>query len=63
MTENRKRFLLLYGSQTGQAEAIAEEIEQNAGAHGLTAEIHCLSLTEKRVRIESSKTFALLSIS
>ncbi|PVD37330.1 hypothetical protein C0Q70_04329 [Pomacea canaliculata] len=38
------RFLLLYGSQTGQAKAIAEEICEHAGQHGLLAELHCLSL-------------------
>ena len=43
------RFLLIYSSQTGQAKAIAEEIAENAPRHGLKAELHCISLTEKRV--------------
>lgn len=43
------RFLLLYGSQTGQAKAIAEEICEHAGQHGLLAELHCLSETDKKV--------------
>ena len=43
------RFLLLYGSQTGQAEAIAEEISETAEKHGLVADLHCLSMTEKKV--------------
>ena len=44
------RFLLLYGSQTGQAQAIAEEIAETAETqHGLKADLHCLSMTEKKV--------------
>ena len=50
-----RRFLLIYASQTGQAKAIAEEIAENAPDHGLEAEIHCLSLTEKRVRGKVSR--------
>ena len=45
------RFLLLYGSQTGQAKAICEEIAERAPEHGLHADLHCLSQTEKRVRV------------
>ena len=52
-----RRFLLIYASQTGQAKAIAEEIAENAPNHGLEAEIHCLSLTEKRVR-EKGKMYS-----
>ena len=44
------RFLLVYASQTGQAQAIAEEIAEKAPQHGLTVEMHCMSLTEKKVR-------------
>lgn len=52
MPVNRQnRFLLLYGSQTGQAKAIAEEIAEKAGDNNLHADIHCLSLTEKKVTI------------
>ena len=49
-TSVANRFLLLYGSQTGQAKAISEEIAEKAGQHNLHADIHCLSLTEKKVR-------------
>ncbi|XP_053323435.1 methionine synthase reductase [Spea bombifrons] len=38
----KRRFLLLYGTQQGQAKAIAEEIGQQADHHGLVADIHCL---------------------
>lgn len=50
----KNRFLLLYGSQTGQAKAISEEICERAEKEGLHAEIHCLSQTEKKV-ISSDK--------
>ena len=43
------RFLLLYASQTGQAKAIAEEVADKAVKHGLHADIHCVSNTEKKV--------------
>ncbi|XP_051970757.1 methionine synthase reductase-like [Xyrauchen texanus] len=41
------RFLILYGSQRGQAQSIAEEICEQAADHGLTADISCLSNVEK----------------
>ena len=43
------KFTILYGSQTGQAKAIAEEIHQRCTDHNLTASIFCLSLTDKKV--------------
>ena len=43
------RFLLLYGSQTGQAKAIAEEIAEKADNFNLHADLHCFSETEKKV--------------
>lgn len=45
----RRRFLLVYGSQTGQAKAIAEEIEERARERGFHPDLHCLSQTEKKV--------------
>lgn len=42
-------FLLLYASQTGQAQAIAEELFEKAEQCGLAPEMHCLSMTEKKV--------------
>nr|XP_033785615.1 methionine synthase reductase isoform X2 [Geotrypetes seraphini] len=45
--EVKKRFLLLYGTQLGQAKAIAEEIAQQADGHGFVAEVHSLSDTDK----------------
>ena len=53
MTEGEKagekRFLLLYGSQTGQAKAIAERILDFAVERGLEPDIHCISQSEKEV--------------
>ncbi|XDV47338.1 hypothetical protein PO909_017004 [Leuciscus waleckii] len=41
------RFLILYGSQRGQAQSIAEEICEQAAEYGLTADISCLSKQDK----------------
>ncbi|KAI5617111.1 methionine synthase reductase isoform X2, partial [Silurus asotus] len=41
------RFLILYGSQKGQAQAIAEELSEQATVHGFEAEISCLSKADK----------------
>lgn len=46
-----KRFLLLYGSQTGQAKSIAEIIADKATKEGLSPDLHCFSESEKGVRI------------
>lgn len=45
-------FTILYGSQTGQAQAIAEEIHQNSTQHGINSKLFCLSQTEKRFTLE-----------
>lgn len=44
-----KRFLLLYGSQTGQAQVIAELIRDRAVERGFVPNLSCLSQTEKKV--------------
>ncbi|XP_006143380.1 methionine synthase reductase [Tupaia chinensis] len=41
------RFLLLYATQQGQAKAIAEEICEQAAAHGFSADLHCISESDK----------------
>ncbi|KAL6462911.1 hypothetical protein MHYP_G00293330 [Metynnis hypsauchen] len=41
------RFLILYGSQRGQAQSIAEELCEQAAEHGFIADISCLSKGEK----------------
>ncbi|XP_074478706.1 methionine synthase reductase [Sebastes fasciatus] len=45
--EVKPRFLVLYGSQKGQAESLAEGIAEVAEEHGLVAELSCLSLNDK----------------
>ncbi|NXW53640.1 MTRR reductase, partial [Eurystomus gularis] len=57
-----KRFLLLYATQKGQAKAIAEEIWQQAGAHGLEADMHCLSEMDK-YNLETEKDPVVIVIS
>ena len=46
------KFTILYGSQTGQAKAIAEEIHEFSEQHGLLSNLFCLSLTEKKFTLE-----------
>uniref|UniRef100_A0AAR2JUU7 Methionine synthase reductase n=1 Tax=Pygocentrus nattereri TaxID=42514 RepID=A0AAR2JUU7_PYGNA len=41
------QFLILYGSQRGQAQSIAEEICEQAAEHGFIADISCVSKGEK----------------
>uniref|UniRef100_A0A8C2ZLR9 Methionine synthase reductase n=1 Tax=Cyclopterus lumpus TaxID=8103 RepID=A0A8C2ZLR9_CYCLU len=41
------RFVVLYGSQKGQAESLAEGIAEVAEEHGLVAELSCLNHNEK----------------
>ncbi|XP_074652264.1 methionine synthase reductase-like [Tubulanus polymorphus] len=55
MPEKKGRFLLVYGSQTGQAEAIAEEMFETALSYNLHPELHCLSKTDKKFNIEREK--------
>ncbi|KAK7497577.1 hypothetical protein BaRGS_00011217 [Batillaria attramentaria] len=55
------RYLLLYGSQTGQAKAIAEEICERSSQHGLFADLHCLSMTDKKFSLEKEKCVVLVT--
>ncbi|XP_065839167.1 methionine synthase reductase-like [Oscarella lobularis] len=56
------RFLLLYASQTGQAEAIAkEEIFEQAESHGLSPAIHCLSQTDKKFDVDKEKVVVFVA--
>ncbi|XP_042366029.1 methionine synthase reductase isoform X2 [Plectropomus leopardus] len=45
--EAKPRFVVLYGSQKGQAESLAEGIAETAEEHGLVAELSCLNQNEK----------------
>ncbi|XP_071506249.1 methionine synthase reductase-like [Diadema antillarum] len=49
------RFLLLYGSETGQSQAIAEEIHDLSSKHDLKCDIFCLSMTEKKFSLPKEK--------
>ncbi len=49
MSQQDKKFLLLYGSQTGQAKAIAEQICDKCTEAGLSPDIHCISDSDKKV--------------
>ncbi|RMC15871.1 hypothetical protein DUI87_08076 [Hirundo rustica rustica] len=60
--ESKRRFLLLYATQKGQAKAIAEEIWQQAGAHGFEADIHCISEMDK-YNLETEKDPVVIVIS
>lgn len=61
MPVKKKRFLLLYGSQTGQADAITEEIHDNSAAHGLECERHCLSQAEKKFTLEKETCVVIVT--
>uniref|UniRef100_W5U6V5 Methionine synthase reductase n=1 Tax=Ictalurus punctatus TaxID=7998 RepID=W5U6V5_ICTPU len=41
------RFLILYGSQKGQAQSIAEQLADQAAEHGFEADVSCLSQADK----------------
>jgi len=45
--EAKHRVLILYGSQKGQAQSIAEGIAAEAADHGLVADVSCLSQHEE----------------
>ncbi|XP_051654951.1 methionine synthase reductase isoform X3 [Manacus candei] len=59
---SKRRFLLLYATQKGQAKAIAEEIWQQAGTHGLEADMHCISEMDK-YNLETEKDPVVIVIS
>lgn len=47
--EVKPRLVVLYGSQKGQAQSIAEGIAEEAAEHGLLAELSCLDQSDKVV--------------
>lgn len=59
--ETKSRFVVLYGSQKGQAQSIAEGIAEEAEDHGLVAELSCLNQDEKvaSTHISRSHSFHL----
>ncbi|KAK3105641.1 hypothetical protein FSP39_002493 [Pinctada imbricata] len=61
MPTRKNRFLLLYGSQTGQAEAITEEIAEAAESHGFICERHSLAHTEKKFVLENESCVVIVT--
>lgn len=55
--EVMRRFLLLYATQQGQAKAIAEEICEEAIAHGFSADLHCISESDKVRAVRHSEVY------
>uniref|UniRef100_A0A4W4DU58 Methionine synthase reductase n=1 Tax=Electrophorus electricus TaxID=8005 RepID=A0A4W4DU58_ELEEL len=54
-------FLLLYGSQRGQAQALAEQISEQAAQHGVSAELSCLSKEEYNLDRERGPVVFIVS--
>lgn len=52
----KPRFVLLYGSQKGQAQSIAEGVAEVAEEHGLAAELSCLDTDAKVAAAHAQKT-------
>uniref|UniRef100_A0A2K6FUP3 Methionine synthase reductase n=1 Tax=Propithecus coquereli TaxID=379532 RepID=A0A2K6FUP3_PROCO len=60
--EVMRRFLLLYATQRGQAKAIAEEICEQAVEHGFSADLHCVSESDKVRAITEAYPTVLVSV-
>ncbi|KAK2859403.1 hypothetical protein Q5P01_004023 [Channa striata] len=60
--EVKPRFLVLYGSQKGQAQSIAEGVAEEAEEHGLVAELSCLNENEK-YNLETEKAPVVFIVS
>lgn len=58
----KPRFVLLYGSQKGQAQSIAEGVAEVAEEHGLTAELSCLDTNAKyNLELETAPVVFIVS--
>ena len=44
-----KRFLLVYGSQTGQSQVISEQIAEKATSKGFKVDLNCLDQSGAKV--------------
>lgn len=53
-------FLLLYGSETGNSKAIAEQICEKAQRYQLVAKLHCFSETDKKFSIKESNCVVII---
>ena len=54
------RFLLVYGSETGQAKAIAEDIADKSASHGLEADLHCADGVDKKFDLLKADLFVFV---
>ncbi|XP_059167664.1 methionine synthase reductase-like isoform X2 [Physella acuta] len=60
LDKNKKSFLLVYGSETGQAKAIAEGIAEKATPFGLNANLFSLEQTGKQFNIEKEDCMVII---
>ncbi|XP_077480322.1 methionine synthase reductase [Stigmatopora argus] len=61
-SEVKPRIVILYGSQKGQAQSIAEGVAEEAEGHGLLAEISCLNQKDK-YNLEKEKSPVIFIVS
>ena len=54
------RFLLVYGSETGQARAIAEDIADKSASNGLSADLQCADGVDKHFRLVDERILVLV---
>jgi len=59
-TAAKQRYLLVYGSETGQAKAIAEDIADKSSAHGLVADLRCADAVDKEFRLVDESLLVLV---
>jgi len=55
-----KRYLLVYGSETGQAKAIAQDIADKSAAHGLAADLRCADTVDREFRLVDEQLLVLV---
>jgi len=57
----KNRFLLVYGSETGQAKAIAQDIADKSSAHGLTADLQDAEGVDRKFKLVNEPLLVLVS--
>jgi len=55
-----KRFLLVYGSQTGQAKAIAEDLADKAASHGLEADLQSAEGVDRKFHLQKERVLVMV---
>jgi len=56
----KRGYLLVYGSETGQAKAIAQDIADKSAAHGLSADLRCAETVDKEFRLVDEQLLVLV---